>query len=244
MSSHFGIFDLAGFPKDTVGYYTAWWLAGANCTDASATVNVSPTDWTSPVPNGAPIQIIVTTCAASAGVYVNGVAVGSPQPVPAYGVVAWPNVLFSPGNLTAVAYNAAGAVVATRTVLTAGAPTQLQLSVASPYVGRNGSVIAADGQDAALVTVQLLDARGVVVPNADVNVTLSVTGPGVVIGVANGDPSDHGSPKATWRLTYHGLARVIVASSVAGGTGFIEVTATPTTGGIAPASVTLVAANP
>ena len=51
-------------------------------------------------------------------------------------------VAFTPGNLTAVAYDGSGAVVAVDSVLTAGAPAALQLFVeennARPYV--------ADGQ--------------------------------------------------------------------------------------------------
>eukprot|EP00663_Eupelagonemidae_sp_cell21sb_P001368 gene1369-biopygen6736 len=44
--------------------------------------------------------------------------------------------------------------------------------------GRNASEIRADGQDVALITVELLDAAGVLVPNADLNVEFTVSGPG------------------------------------------------------------------
>ena len=231
VSSHFGIFDLAGFPKDGVGYYFAWWRSDAPgpCDDPSAPggvpLAVSPSEWTAPVPVGAPIDVTVTTCATAAALFVNGVRQGPPRPMPRFGYLTWPAVAFAPGNVTAVAYDAAGAAVATRTVATAGAPFALAAWVEDVYRGgRNGSVIAADGRDAALIGVELRDAAGRAVPNADVNVTFAVSGPGALIGVANGDPADRSPPKAAWRKTFHGLARAVIASSGAGARGAIVVT--------------------
>ena len=80
--------------------------------------------------------------------------------------------------------------------------------------------------------------RGVVCPaGAAANVTFSVAGPGVVYGVANGDPADHSPPKAAWRLTFHGLARAIVQSSAAGAAGTISITAAAS--GLQPATVVI-----
>ena len=137
------------------------------------------------MPVGTPIDVYVTSCAARADLFVNGIrqSNGSTAPeIPKFGSLRW-SVPFAPGNLTAVALSADGAVIATRTVLTAGKPLRLRVSIASPYLhGRNSSRIAADGNDVALITVELLDANGIMVPNADVDVTLAVTGPGRVFG--------------------------------------------------------------
>ena len=47
------------------------------------------------------------------------------------------------------------------------------------------------------------------------NVTFSVvSGPGVIVGVGNGDPTCHEGNKQRWRTTYHGLARVVVRTAV------------------------------
>merc|ERR1712203_248689 len=102
--------------------------------------------------------------------------------MPRFGSLKW-LVPFVKGNLTAVAYDAQGQIAGMKTVLSAGRAERVQVTLADPYShGRNSSQIAADGQDVALVTVKLVDARGVIVPNADVNVTLTVLGPGRVIG--------------------------------------------------------------
>jgi beta-galactosidase len=245
VSSHFGIHDLAGFEKDGVGYYRAWWRdAPAGCGQGSGgngsavSLAISPGHWTDPVPSGQGIDVTVTTCAASVDLFVNGQrqqgvgggggggSGGSPTPMPAYGFVTWPQVVYVPGNITAVAYDAGGKVLAVTTHVTAGPPAALVVWVEDIYQpGRNASVISADGQDAAVLGVALVDSAGVLVPNADVNVTFTVSGPAQVVGVANGDPADHSPVDAEWRLTFHGLARAIVASSAPGAAGPIVVTA-------------------
>ena len=44
------------------------------------------------------------------------------------------------------------------------------------------------------------------------NISFSVSGPGSIYGVGNGDPSDHDPDKAEYRRAFHGLARVLVRS--------------------------------
>ena len=70
-----------------------------------------------------------------------------------------------------------------------------------PQVRHSGPTagIAADGQDVALVRVEVTDAAGRFVPDASDHITFSVTGPGRIYGVGNGDPTDHDPDKATVR---------------------------------------------
>jgi beta-galactosidase len=234
VSSSFGVFDLAGFAKDSAVLLQTWWRG--DCT----TVALSPTDWTAPVAPGAAIDVAALTCAPQAELFVNGVSQGV-KPVALHRAAVWPQVAFTPGNLTAVARDAAGAALGSATVLTAGAPAALRAWVESPYLApRNGSVIAADGADVALIGVEVVDAAGVVCPRGAANISFSIAGPGVVYGVANGDNSDHSPAKAAWRLSFHGLARAIIASSAPGATGTIAVTAIAD--GLQPAVVFLSAA--
>jgi beta-galactosidase len=243
VSSHFGILDLAGFPKDSAGYYQAWWRSGPaqNC----SAVYLSPTDWTAPVPIGAPVDVFAFSCAAAIGLAVNGVSQGSPLPVPPFGYVTWPGVTFTPGTLTATAYDEQGHALGSMTVLTAGPPAALRLDVSAPYrTPRNASVIAADGQDAALLELTLVDAAGTLQPVDAVAVTVTFTvtsGPGVILGTSSGDPADHVPGHSPSRTTFHGRARAVVASAApAGQTGPIVVTASAA--GFADATVTITAA--
>ena len=63
-------------------------------------------------------------------------------------------------------------------------------------------------------------------PDAANNITFTVSGPGRIYGVGNGDPTDHDPDKACFRRAYKGLARVIVQSKPGADTGSITLTAT------------------
>jgi beta-galactosidase len=52
-------------------------------------------------------------------------------------------------------------------------------------------MIKADGEDVSVITVQVNDAKRLMVPTADNEINFSITGPGRIIGVGNGDPSSH-----------------------------------------------------
>ena len=52
-------------------------------------------------------------------------------------------------------------------------------------------VILADGEDVSVITVQVSDLNGVIVPNDSSKINFSLDGPGKIIGVGNGDPSSH-----------------------------------------------------
>jgi beta-galactosidase len=245
VSSHYGMHDLAGFPKDSVGYYTAWWRDADEATTECAHLDdvglwIAPNDWTQPVPTGSAVDVYVSTCAASVELFVNGARQGRSQTVPRLGYAVWPSVLFEPGNITAVGYSSSGLVLASRTILTAQRPSKLRAWVEDIYVSRNGTKISADGQDMAVIGVALEDINGVVVPDADVNVTFAIIeGPAAVIAVANGDPADHSPFHATWRFTFHGLARAFIASSGPSQKGSILVSVSAPN--VLPATVSLVA---
>ena len=155
--------------------------------------------------------------------------------MPPFGVVRYTEntdkstILFIPGKLEATSYDSSGKVVATHTVSTTKGGARLKLSLDNAGIGDyrvSGPVgaVAADGQDVALVRVSVLDASGAFVPNANHNISFAVSGPGSIYGVANGDPNDHDSDKASYRRAFKGLARVIVQAGKQGGT--IKLTAT------------------
>jgi beta-galactosidase len=75
----------------------------------------------------------------------------------------------------------------------------------------------------ALVTVELVDSEGRLVPNADLNVSFTVSGPGVVLGTTNGDPACHVPATSSRCPTFHGLLRAIVRSSALGAAGVVTV---------------------
>ena len=88
-----------------------------------------------------------------------------------------------------------------------------------------------------MFAVEVQDAQGRVVPITDNEVTFRVSGEGRLIGVGNGDPTDHGSDKGTSRKAFSGLCMAVVQSTKAAG----KITVEATSPGLAPASVTTTA---
>ena len=84
----------------------------------------------------------------------------STQPASRY-IFAFPNVEFAPGSLKAIGRNN-GKPVAQAELTTAGLPAQIRLT---PITGPLG--LQADGQDAALIDVEVVDARGQRCPTDD-----------------------------------------------------------------------------
>ena len=66
------------------------------------------------------------------------------------------------------------------------------------------AVIAADGQDLSFIQVEAVDPEGRWEPNADQEVQYSITGPGVIAAVGNGDGQDNASYQGDRRKLFQG----------------------------------------
>lgn len=173
ISSHFGVMDTCGFPKDNYYYYQAWWLH-------RPVLHIVP-HWNWPGMEGMEVDVRLISNCEEVELSLNGRSLGR-KPVLPYSQVKW-RVPYQAGTLSARGYNAGKAVI-DATVETAGTPAALSLSP-------DRTEILADGRDAAVFTVSVLDAAGRRVPLAGNPVSFSVKGPGHIIGVGNGDPSSH-----------------------------------------------------
>ncbi|HEY5590628.1 MAG TPA: DUF4982 domain-containing protein, partial [Paludibacter sp.] len=111
---------------------------------------------------------------------------------------------FTSGTLKAIS-RTAGKEVLVKEVKTAGAPARL-------VVTADRSAIKADGNDLSYLTVDVVDANGIIIPNADNLVKFQVEGSGTIVGVDNGDPVSHESFKAPQRKAFHGKCLVVVQS--------------------------------
>jgi beta-galactosidase len=224
ISSHFGILDTCGFPKDNYYYYRAWW-------SGEPVLHLFP-HWNWAGREGQEIEVWCHSNLERVELLLHGRSLGS-RPVPRDGHVTW-KVAFAPGTLEARGYRG-GAVALTATRETTGPAARLVLAA-------DRETIAADGQDVAVVTVRVVDADGRVVPVADDRAMFRVTGPGRIIGVGNGDPSSHEADKGTVRRAFNGLCMAIVQSTKEPGEVQVEAAAP----GLAPgvASVRSVPATP
>jgi hypothetical protein len=182
---------------------------------------------------GASSPVWAYTNAASVELFVNSASQGK-KTVPKLGHVEWsPN--YAPGSIEVRAYDSTNKVIATETISTTGSPAAIKLQIEAGAEG-----IYADGQDAALIMVSIVDAQGNVVPTASNRVSFSVSGQGSILGVGNGDPSSHEPDKANYRSAFNGLARVIVQSTMT--TGNINLSASSP--GLTSASITVKTVTP
>ncbi|MHB8635223.1 MAG: beta-galactosidase GalA [Fimbriimonadaceae bacterium] len=186
VNSHFGILDLAGFPKDLYYYYKAWW-------GGAPTVHVFP-HWNWPGKEGQPINVWVFSNGDSVELFLNGKSLGR-KANPPYEHLAW-LVPYAPGKLVARAY-AHGKLIATDSVATTGAPAALK-------VVTSRTQLVGDNEDTTMLEVAVVDAHGRVVPTAGNLVSFTVSGPARVSGVGNGDPSCHEPDRSSKRHAFNG----------------------------------------
>ena len=195
VSSQFGIVDLCGFPKDYYYYYKAWWRK-------EPSLHLFP-HWNWQGKEGQDIAVWVYSNLDEVELLLNGKSLGSKQ-VPQLGHVEW-KVAYTPGVIEARGRRDGKTVLVERRETT-GPAQKLRLSADRP-------VIAADGQDLAIVTVEALDAQGRIVPTANQKLAFRIVGKGRLIGVGNGDPNCQESDKEPRRSLFHGLAQVILQST-------------------------------
>jgi beta-galactosidase len=180
-SSYFGILDLAGLPKDRYYLYRAKWNT------AAPTLHLLP-HWTWTGREGQTTPVYCYTSYPSAELFVNGKSQGrqtkgpSAQPQTRYRLM-WNDVKYAPGSIKVVAYDAQGKAVATEEVRTAGKPHHITLTP-------DHATLAADGQDLAYVTANVVDKDGNRCPDATQQLQMKVSGAGRFRAVANGDATN------------------------------------------------------
>ncbi len=195
VNSHFGVIDIAGFPKDNYFYYQAWWG------DKPAVHILPHWNWTGQ--EGKPISVWAYGNGDHVELLLNGQSLGTKE-MPPYRHVEW-SVPYAPGALEARSYRD-GKLIATDKVETAGAPAALKLTT-------DRTELTADGEDVTMISVEVLDAQGRTVPLADNLVMFDVAGPGHVAGVGNGDASSHEPDKANQRHAFNGKCLVVIGTS-------------------------------
>ncbi|HWA87510.1 MAG TPA: DUF4982 domain-containing protein, partial [Opitutus sp.] len=173
INSHFGILDTCGFPKDNFWYYQSWW------TDKPVLHLLPHWNWAGR--EGQDIDVRALSNCEEVELFLNGRSLGR-QTMKPQSELKW-KVPYAPGTLSAKGYTG-GKLVAETQVVTTGAPAAVQLMA-------DRATIDADGEDASVVTVAVVDADGRLVPTAGDHVSFELDGPGRIIGVGNGDPSCH-----------------------------------------------------
>jgi beta-galactosidase len=194
VSSYFGIVDLAGFPKDVYYMYQSEW------TDKTVLHVFPHWNWKA----GQTVDVwAYYNKADEVELFVNGKSVGKRSKKGDDLHVMW-RIPFEAGTLKAVSRKD-GKVVLEKEIKTAGNPSQLKLTA-------DRSTIKADKNDLSFITVDILDDKGTIAPNANNEINFSLKGNGKIVGVCSGDPVSHEPYKGTKHTALAGKCLVIVQS--------------------------------
>ena len=194
VSSHFGIMDICGFPKD--GYY-AYKAAWTN----EPVVHIFP-HWNWPGKEKDTIKVHCYTSCDEVELFLNGKSQGKKKAEP-YKKLIW-SVVYKPGKLEAKGYKG-GKLITKDIVETTAAPAELTLS-------SDVNTLKADGCDVSVIRVAIKDDKGRVVPTANNLVKFSIEGPGRIIGTGNGNPTSYEPDKASQRMAFNGYCLILVQS--------------------------------
>jgi beta-galactosidase len=200
--SEFGILDYCGFPKDEAYYLKSWW------TD-EPTLHIFP-HWNLQGHEGEEIDLWAYSNCDEVELIVNGKKLGR-QPMPKNGHLKW-RAVYQPGRVVAYGYKN-GKRIMTQTIETTKPAYQTVLKA-------DHTELTADGRDVAVITVEVQDKKGRVVPDACPVLTFTLEGEGRILGAGNGDPmfpgQDHPSDANCREFTipaFNGLAQVLIQST-------------------------------
>jgi beta-galactosidase len=199
--SEFGILDYCGFPKDEAWYLKSWW------TDEPV-LHIFP-HWNLAGHEGEEVEVWAYSNCDEVELTVNGKKLGR-QAMPKNGHLKW-KAVYQPGKVIATGYKN-GKRILTEVIETTKPATKIVLRA-------DRQTIAADGRDVCVVSIEIQDQKGRIVPDACQMLTFTLEGGGRILGAGNGDPSYMGDdhPKMSDCRTFsipafNGLAQVLIQS--------------------------------
>lgn len=200
-SSYSGILDLAGFPKDRYWLYQSRWRPDLPM------AHLLP-HWTWPERVGQVTPVHVFTSGDEGELFINGRSQGRRKKGANEHRLRWDEVIYEPGEIEVVTWRD-GQPWARDTVRTAGEAAGLHLAA-------DRTVLRANGEDLAFITVRIVDAAGRAVPRAAHRLRFSLQGPGEIVATDNGDATSFEPFPSPTRHAFSGQALVIVKATGAG----------------------------
>ncbi len=171
IGSYFGMVDQCGFAKDNVYYLKSWW------TDKT-TLHIFP-HWNHKGKEGQEIAVWAFSNCDEVELFVNKKSAGK-KAMPVNGHLEW-KVKYIPGVVEAIGYKKGKKIITDK--------VQTTNAAAAVNVTAYKNTISANKEDIVMITVDALDKNNLHVPDATDEITFSITGPGKIIGVGNGNPS-------------------------------------------------------
>jgi beta-galactosidase len=164
-------------------------------------------DWNNSGGANVAVNVEVYSNCEEVELWLNGRSLGSKR-LPGDAAPRNWSVPFEPGTLKAVGKNK-GQAAATFELHTAGKPAKVMLSV-------DRQRLTPDFDDVAYVTATVVDADGVMVPDAAQLISFQLKGPGMIAAVDSADNSSHEPFQSSERKAYQGWCIAIVKARAAG----------------------------
>jgi beta-galactosidase len=252
-SSYFGIFDLAGLPKDRAFLYRTHWAP------EEKTLHVLP-HWTFPNRKGQVTPVFVYTSYPEAELFINGKSQGRKRHIDMtlddyrnnridvkmpWGDMSkfadpnapegknrldryrlrWMNVKYEPGEIKVVAYDKNGNKAEEKIIKTAGKPHHLVLEADRNTLTATPLIngMPQDSPDLSFVTVSVVDKDGNLCPDAANQLTFSVSGSAKFNSVCNGDATSTEDFTKPTMKAFHGQLVVVVEATATAGKATLKV---------------------
>ncbi|MCD8186224.1 MAG: DUF4982 domain-containing protein [Rikenellaceae bacterium] len=226
-----GLFDRNGGRKPLTWQRQSWWTEEPMVyivrRDGRNGEGGLTCDWTPVDPDAYDIaHIEIYSNCEEVELFLDGESFGR-QPMPADASPAKYILDYWPGTLRAVAYSQ-GQIVAEQEHTTAEEPVKLILTAEKDTALHHWDEVV-------YLTATAVDEHGVRSPNSRHRVKFTITGPGEIVSVDNGDVFNHEPYKSDTQSIYKGQAIVIIRATADSG----DITVTVSSEGLEGASVTL-----
>jgi beta-galactosidase len=158
-----------------------------------------------------PLEVTVYSSCPKVELFLNGKSLGKKTTDRSTKYMAFWNLPYEKGVLKAVGYDSINKIINSAQLVTASNPATIKLTA-------DRTIIKANNQDLSYVTVELLDAKGILNPMAENLVQFKIDGPGTIAGVGNADPVSLESYQQPQRKAWRGKCLVIIKSGTSAGT--------------------------
>ncbi|HEX2855467.1 MAG TPA: glycoside hydrolase family 2 TIM barrel-domain containing protein [Opitutaceae bacterium] len=250
IATPFGLLDRTGTPRTRAFERQSWWSEKpmVHATRRTGRDVLTPTDpgyepdlrhrqilfsdWTprNQQPHDETVEVY-SNC-ESVELFLNGASLGA-KPLRADAAPREWKVAYAAGTLKAVGLNE-GKVVATHELRTAGPAAKIQLTT-------DRARLTPSWEDISYVTAVVVDANGVLVPEANDLVTFTSTGAGAIVAVDSGNNASSEPFQASERRAFQGRCFALVKAAKGAKSGPIVITASAA--GLKPDSISLTVAG-
>ncbi|MDX2376512.1 DUF4982 domain-containing protein [Microbacterium sp. LRZ72] len=165
----------------------------------------SVSSWSWSVEPGTPVTVEVYSASEQVELLLDGASVGTAPAGPEHRYTATFTVPYAPGELVAVS-SSGGAETGRETLRSAAPDVTLRAEVDRHSI--RGTL-----DDLAYVTISLVDAHGIVWPDRDQQVEVSVAGPAELLGLGSADPRTTDPYGAAHTHTFDGRAQAVIRPS-------------------------------